>query len=164
MSIKPALSGEHAAKAPAPAGRRFTGVCWNTRGVPDWGRFFCRARRFDAGILTDFQSNQRGLAGKSAPIRRFGGDQAESNHRRGQTGRAQFLQRISGARLTARRRGAVCSQPPALRRLCAGSVKTSGGSSPGTSFRYPPASPGVRSFRRLWPMRHPLQTRSPTVR
>ena len=32
--------------------------------MPDWGRYFCRARRFDAGILADFKSNQRSVGGK----------------------------------------------------------------------------------------------------
>ncbi|WP_293286116.1 hypothetical protein, partial [Oscillibacter sp.] len=40
-------------------------------GMPDWGGFFCQARRFDAGILTDFKSNQRSPGGKDAPRRRF---------------------------------------------------------------------------------------------
>ena len=39
-------------------------ACLKSGGVPDWGRFFCRARRFDAGILADFKSNQRSVGGK----------------------------------------------------------------------------------------------------
>ncbi|WP_293286471.1 hypothetical protein, partial [Oscillibacter sp.] len=33
--------------------------------------FFCRARRFDAGILADFKSNQRSPGGKRRPKTAF---------------------------------------------------------------------------------------------
>ena len=39
--------------------------------MPDWGRFYCQARRFDAGILTDFKSNQRSPGGKRCPETAF---------------------------------------------------------------------------------------------
>ena len=39
--------------------------------MPDLGRFFCQARRFDAGILTDFKSNQRSPGGKRCPKTAF---------------------------------------------------------------------------------------------
>ena len=39
-------------------------ACLKSGGVPDWGRYFCRARWFDAGILADFKSNQRSVGGK----------------------------------------------------------------------------------------------------
>ena len=35
------------------------------------GRFYCQARRFDAGILTDFKSNQRSPGGKRCPETAF---------------------------------------------------------------------------------------------
>ena len=41
--------------------------CLKTGGMPDWGRFFWQARRFDAGILTDFKSNQRSPGRKKMP-------------------------------------------------------------------------------------------------
>ena len=46
-------------------------ACLKSGGVPDWGRFFCRARRFDAGILADFKSNQRSIGGKRCPETAF---------------------------------------------------------------------------------------------
>ena len=46
---------------------RVTRPCLKIGGIPDWGRFFCQARRFDAGILTDFKSNQRSPGGKRCP-------------------------------------------------------------------------------------------------
>ena len=45
--------------------------CLKIGGMPDWGRFFCQARRFDAGILTDFKSNQRSPGGKRCPKTAF---------------------------------------------------------------------------------------------
>ena len=45
--------------------------CLKIGGMPDWGRFFCQARRFDAGILTDFKSNQRSPGGKGCPETAF---------------------------------------------------------------------------------------------
>ena len=45
--------------------------CLKNGGMPDWGRFFCQARRFDAGILTDFKSNQRSPGGKRCPKTAF---------------------------------------------------------------------------------------------
>ena len=38
--------------------------CLKIGEMLDWGRFFRQARRFDAGILTDFKSNQRSPGGK----------------------------------------------------------------------------------------------------
>ncbi len=49
----------------------FTRVCFKTGGMPDWGRFFRQARRLDAGILTDFKSNQRSPDGKRCPKTAF---------------------------------------------------------------------------------------------
>ncbi len=46
-------------------------ACLKSGGVPDWGGFFCRARRFDAGILADFKSNQRSTGGKRCPETAF---------------------------------------------------------------------------------------------
>lgn len=43
---------------------KITRVCFKTGRMPDWGRFFRQARRLDAGILTDFKSNQRSPGGK----------------------------------------------------------------------------------------------------
>ena len=48
-----------------------TRPCLKIGGMPDWGRFFCQARRFDAGILTDFKSNQRSPGGKRCPKTAF---------------------------------------------------------------------------------------------
>nr|WP_325242315.1 hypothetical protein [uncultured Oscillibacter sp.] len=45
--------------------------CLKIGGMPDWGRFYCQARRFDAGILTDFKSNQRSPGGKRCPKTAF---------------------------------------------------------------------------------------------
>lgn len=39
-------------------------VCFKTGRMPDWGIFFRQTRRLDAGILTDFKSNQRSPGGK----------------------------------------------------------------------------------------------------
>ena len=38
--------------------------CLKNGGMRDWCRFFCQARRSDAGILTDFKSRQRSPGGK----------------------------------------------------------------------------------------------------
>ena len=45
--------------------------CLKIGGMPDWGGFYCQARRFDAGILTDFKSNQRSPGGKRCPKTAF---------------------------------------------------------------------------------------------
>ena len=41
-----------------------SGPCLKNGGMRDWCRFFCQARRLDAGILTDFKSRQRSPGGK----------------------------------------------------------------------------------------------------
>jgi len=41
-----------------------TRPCLKIGGMLDWGRFFRQARRFSAGILTDFKGNQRSPGGK----------------------------------------------------------------------------------------------------
>ena len=46
--------------------------CLPIPGVTDRGRFFRQARRFGAGILTDFKPKQRGMAEKDAAGPRFG--------------------------------------------------------------------------------------------
>ncbi len=53
------------------AAREKARPCLKIGGIPDWGRFFCQARRFDAGILTDFKSNQRSPGGKRCPKTAF---------------------------------------------------------------------------------------------
>ena len=59
------------AVSPRPPVLGHTRPCLKIGGMLDWSRFFCQARRLDAGILTDFKSNQRSPGGKRCPKTAF---------------------------------------------------------------------------------------------